>query len=53
MGSCDFVSTDKFGKNGWCFFGPLSQNWALFCLFSGLDLASWQKIDLATLTNTK
>jgi len=30
-------------------FGHLSQNLALFWLFSGLDLAPWHKVDLATL----
>jgi len=24
MGSYDFATADKFGKNGWPFFGPLS-----------------------------
>jgi len=24
MGSYDFVTVDKFGKNGWPFFGPMS-----------------------------
>jgi len=24
MGSYGFVTADKFGKNGWTFFGPLS-----------------------------
>jgi len=33
MGSCDFVTADEFGKNGWPFFGPLSSNLALFWLF--------------------
>jgi len=29
MGSYNFVTADKFGKNGWPFFGPLSWNLAL------------------------
>jgi len=54
MGSYDFVIAVKFGKNGWPFFGPLCQSLTLFWLFSGLDLAPWQKVDLATLfTPTK
>jgi len=24
MGSHDFVTADKFGQNGWPFFGPMS-----------------------------
>jgi len=24
MGSYDFVTADKFGKNGWSFFDPMS-----------------------------
>ena len=45
MGSYDFVTAYKFGKNGWPFFGPLFQNLDFF----GLDLAPWKKVDLATL----
>jgi len=33
VGSYDFVTADKFGKNGWPFFGPMSWNLALFWLF--------------------
>jgi len=30
-------------------FGPFSWNFVLFWLFSGVGLALWQKVDLATL----
>jgi len=45
MGSYDFVTVGKFEKNGWHFLAPCLSVW----LFSGLDLAPWQKVDLATL----
>jgi len=45
MGSYDFVTADKFGKNGWPFFGPCLRIW----VFSGLELAPWQNAGLATL----
>jgi len=45
MGSYDFVTADKFGKNGWPFFGSLSWHLALFWTRFG-PLA---KVDLATL----
>jgi len=45
MGSYDFVTADKFGKNSWPFFGPCLR----ISLFSGLDLAPCQEVDLATL----
>jgi len=48
MGSYDFVTADKLRKNGWPFFGPMSYNLAFLAL-SRLDLAPWQKVDLATL----
>ena len=38
----DFVTADKFGKNG---LAPFLRIW----LFSGLDLAPWQNVGLATL----
>jgi len=46
MGSYDFVTADKFGKK-WLdiFLAPCPRIW----LFSGLDLAPWQNVDLATL----
>jgi len=49
MGLYDFVTADEFGKNGWPFFGHLFSNLTLFWLFSGLDLAPWQNVGLATL----
>jgi len=49
MGSYDFVTADKFGKNGWSFFWPHILEFGSFLAFSGLDLALWQKVDLATL----
>jgi len=49
MGSYDFVTVDKFGKNGWSFFWPRVLDFGSFLAFSGLDLAPWQKVDLATL----
>jgi len=45
MGSYDFVSADKFGKNGWPFLVPCLRIWR----FSGIDLAPWQNVGLATL----
>jgi len=30
MGSYDFVTADKFGKNGWPFCSPLSYNLVIF-----------------------
>jgi len=46
MGSYDFVTVDKFGRK-WLdiFLAPCSRIW----LFSGLNLAPWQNVDLATL----
>ena len=45
MGSYDFVTADKFGKNVGPFLVPCLRIW----LFSGLDLAPWQNAGLATL----
>jgi len=45
MGSYDFVTADKFGKDSGPFFGPFSSNLALFF---GLDLAPWQNVGLAS-----
>jgi len=45
MGSYDFVTADKFRKMVGPFLAPCLRIW----LFSGLDLAPWQKVDLATL----
>ena len=36
MGSYDFVTADKFGKNGWPFFIPLSSNLTFFWAIFGL-----------------
>jgi len=48
MGAYDFVTADKFGKDSWPYFGPLSYNLALFWPFSGLDMALWQNVALAS-----
>ena len=48
MGSYDFVTADKFGKDSWPFFGPLSQNLALFWARFG-PLAKRRSGNLATL----
>jgi len=45
MGSYDFVTADKFGKMVGRFLALCLRIW----LFSGLGLAPWQKVDLATL----
>jgi len=45
MGSYDFVTADKFRKMVGPFLAPCLRIW----LFSGQDLAPWQKVDLATL----
>jgi len=48
MSSNDIVTAVEIGKNGWAFFWPL-----LLVLEFGssrLDLAPWQKVDLATLS---
>ena len=49
MGSFDFVTADKFGKKWLDLFGPLALEFGSFLAVSGLDLASWQKVDLTTL----
>ena len=49
MGSYDFITVDKFGKNSWTFFWSLVLEFDSFLALSGLDLAPWQKVDLATL----
>jgi len=48
MRSYDFVTTDKFEKMVHPFW-PLVLEFGSFWLFSGLHLAPWQKVDLATL----
>jgi len=48
MGLYDFVTADKFGKDSWPFFWPHVLNLALFWFFSGLDLAPWQNVGLAS-----
>jgi len=49
LSSFDFVTADNFGKNGWLFFWHLVLEFVSFLTVSGLDLAPWQKLDLATL----
>jgi len=49
MGSYNFATADKFGKNGWPFFCPLVLEFDSFLTLSRLDLAPWQKVDPATL----
>jgi len=49
MGSYDFATAGKFVKSGWPFLTPFLRIW----LFSGLDLAPWQEVDLATLIRTE
>ena len=49
MGSYDFVTAEKFGKICWAFFWPLVLEFGSFLALSGLDLAPWQNVDLATL----
>jgi len=45
MCSYDFVTADKFGKNGWPFLAPCLKIW----FFSGLDFTPGQNVGLATL----
>ena len=48
MGSYDFVTADKFGKDSWPSYGPLSQNLTLFWARFG-PLAKRRSGKLATL----
>jgi len=50
MCSYDFVTADKFGKNGWPFFWSLVLEFGSFLSLAGLDMAPWQKVDLTTLS---
>jgi len=52
MGSHDLVTADIFGQNGWPFLWPHFLEFGSFLALSGLDLASWQKVDLAALYYT-
>ena len=49
MSSYDFVTADKFGKNGWPFFWPHVLEFGSCLTISGLDLTPWPKVDHATL----